>query len=119
MEENRPPLFSILEGVYYLPFFYLTHHLVTNGTPTFEIPLALRNSESQWHFKSQGAICDQMVSQIKKLKKIDPHFFQFEGGLFSSTFYLTHRLVTNGTPTFKITLALRILNYQLFMTFTI
>ena len=32
-------------GVYFLPFFYLTHRLVTNGTPTFEIPLALGISD--------------------------------------------------------------------------
>ena len=59
-------------GIYFLPVFYLTHRLVTNCTPTFEIPLALRISESQWCFKSRGAIFDQTVSQMKKWQKIDP-----------------------------------------------
>ena len=99
--------------VYFLPFFHLTHRLVTNGTPTFETPLALRNSESQWNFKNRDAICDQPVRQIKKLKKIDPHYFSIlEMVYFLPFFHLTHCLFTNGTPTFEIPLALRISESQ-------
>ena len=44
--------------------------------------------------KSRGAICDQTVSLIKKVKKIDP--LQNNGGLVYSIFLLDSPLVTNG-----------------------
>ena len=50
-----PHYFSILEGVYFLPFFYLTQCLVTNGISNFVSPLALRNYEADFLVHVAGA----------------------------------------------------------------
>ena len=74
-------------GVYFLPFFILTHRLVTNGTPTFwglyfKMPLmqiGLIFDKSFWHHQTHGKFWVKSAQLVWQLDYLFNWFSMISG----------------------------------------